>query len=252
MPNKVFRLRGGHVIFSKKPSPKKLEDFFSYWKETDPQWIVMQFNQYALKDCYESYSMEFHGSSFSQIKLGKKKNDELFIEVWKGSKNTTQGTLPYTEKVADTINANIHHCFLTIRDQLIDRANTPPKESILNPREQEGHEWIRVSVDLLKKALNEVSQARQAKGPEVSQGLIFSGIHPNTKRFTFRLRIFNLDFEITEDEVGCFRTLIYNKKSNEDFKGLEPSLTMVFSEHKQNIANQMIQLLPEIAKTIIF
>lgn len=240
------------MIFSKKPSQKKLEEFTHNWKNLSPSWIALQFNSHQYKNSLESYSIEWHSPDLHQLKWGIKGPSVLEIEGWRKSRLILEGELETNKDIQSLINDNLHLTFIKVRESLISCGSHPPKEETLNPKENEGREWLRVTLEVLKKALNEVSLSRDKGGPEVSQGFLFCGTHPNKNRFTFRLRIFNLDFELIEDEIHCLRILVYNKKNNETFDNLEPALTMVFRDHKQNVLNEFIQLLPELGKTLVF
>jgi len=245
------------MIFSKKPTPEKLERLALNWPTQNPTWLVVTMNQESFDTGDTSYSLEAHHRQgdkilVNQLKFSNEDKDELSLVGFENSKKLFAGKMENNKENQDFINSILFNQMKSAREHLVNCGKRAPLESNFNPKEAQGEEWLRVSLGLLTKALESVAQARKSGGDEVSHGLFFCGIHPNKNRFTYRLRLFNLDIEAFEDEAQSLRVLVYDKKKADSFDGLEPSLTMVFNDHKQRIINEFILLLSPLSKTLLF
>lgn len=247
-------------MFTKKPHQKALQHFVEEWTLSEASWLALQMNQSNFKDSFENYKLEAHITKkgkpeVSQISWGLNQS-HLNIETLLHSKRHISGKLDFKDNNELTAMFNveiegfIHAFFQRARDLLVQSGKKPATLDGINPQEDKGKEWLRVSLEVLKNALKEVSTNRSDNGPEVSQGLFFCGNHPSTNKFTFRLRIFNLDLELQEDETKSLRVTVYNKKNQESFDNLEPVLQMVFNREKQDVIEYLINILPPVALTI--
>lgn len=247
-------------MFSKNPNQVALKNFKDSWSASQSTWLALQMNQTHFRESFESYMLEAHyqyqgKTKISQINWGEG-TSQLEIDTVLNSKKNISGSVSFKEhdfiqSIHHTLEELIHDFFKRARDLLVTSGTTPVQAGGLNPQEGQGIEWLRVTLEVLKKALEDVKAKRKAGGPEVSQGLFFCGVHPNSSKFTFRLRIFNLDIEAQEDENNALRVVVFDKKNQDSFKGLEPVLKMVFNREKQLAIDYLIQTLPNLSPTIV-
>lgn len=243
---------------SKSPNPTTLEKFRQNWPVTEPSWLALDMNQNIPGDAYEAYTLEVHqGNVINRLSWRDNSSDKnLFhCEATLSNKSIFSGSLSkenelYKENLYPTIEGATHFFFKQVRELLVSCGKRQASGSF-NPQEAQGKEWLRVSLEVLKKALANVAQERSKDGPEVLQGLLFCGYHPTNNKFTFRLRIFNLDIEVIEDETQSLRVMVFDKKNKDSFSGLEPALKMVFIQEKAPVLDQFITLLPNLSSPIM-
>lgn len=243
-------------IFAKKATASNASQFLRDWSEMNevPYWMAFQFNYQNFEKTYENSSVENHISVkgkpvVNQWKWGKNE-ESVMCEGWIKSKKKISGPISFEDFKEIPNSEFIHQQFRTISQALIDCGKREPQQKFTPQDESQGKEWLRVTLELLKEALKTVREGRENGGPEVLQGLLFCGTHPTRDKFIFRLRLFNLDIDLEEDKEGAFRCLVLNKKGEESFEGLEPSLTMVFNREKKEVINYFIKLLPYIAECL--
>lgn len=226
--------------------------------ETTPHinWYALQFNTQNFEDTNENTFLEGHiqqgnKTKVHQFKWGLKDSKDVSLESWLSSKKKLKGSLVFEDLKEADLPLFLHSQFEGIRNQLVECGKREATITFTPQDESQGKEWLRVSLELLKEALATVRKEREGGGPEVLSGLLFCGTHPNNGKFIFRLRLFNLDIDIEEDKENNLRCLVLNKKQNDTFQGLEPSLTMVFQKEKNEILNYLIKLLPYIAEGLL-
>lgn len=239
------------MFFTRPITKESLRNQLSPWVSLEPQWISLQFNNKTFKDCYEAYTIEAHTLGLVyQINWGFNQ-ESIYLESWRASKKGIKGWLKDSSTFPAIMAPFIHQNFGAIRELLVQCGKRKSSQEYRPSQESQGKEWLRVTLELLKEALKTVSTARNEGEADVLSGLLFCGEHPTSKKFVFRLRIFNLDIEILEDEVQSLRCTCLDKKKGESFDGLNPAMTMVFSQEKEEILNYMIKILPYISECLL-
>jgi hypothetical protein len=121
-------------------------------------------------------------------------------------------------------------------------------QSQFSPRQLENEEkaleWVRVSFEMLTKAILE-----SLTNPEfLFQTTFFSGINPKTGKHELRLITFNLDMTFYLLDDLNLRVMIYNKKPGDKDSELKPALMGDYSFRKREIFDQFINLLSVVSK----
>ncbi len=117
-----------------------------------------------------------------------------------------------------------------------------------NPKQLENEdkavEWIRVSFEVLTKAVLE-----SLTNPEfLFQSTFFCGVNPKTNKHEMRLMAFNLDMTFYLLDDNNLRVLIYNKKPGVEHLELKPVLMGDYSFRKREIFDHLINLLSVLSK----
>lgn len=241
------------IFFKKAPTPHLIKNFLADWEnQTErPHWLAFQFNYQSFQNTFENNSFENHyKKDLHQIKWGWDA-DCFHTEAWYHSKKRIEGNCSSDLILKSDFTTFIHFQFKEVVHQLISCGERELSQKFTPQDEAQGKEWLRVTLELLKEALKNVREDRENGGDSVLQGMLFCGNHPTRNKFIFRLRLFNLDISLEEDESGSLRCLVLNKKQEESFEGIEPSLTMVFHREKKEILNFLIKLMPYIAEGLL-
>lgn len=245
------------LFFKKRPNINAINQFYGAIKETHPSWMAMNLNTNPVnsdKDLFEHYALEVVSkktNATSGLKFGVG-NNHNYLETYIEGKVNQSGLIDaqLREDSTQCFEKTLHLFLNEVREKLVAIAKTPSRQDF-KTSEDKGVEWLRVSFDLLTKALETTAKGRLSDGGEVVQGLLFCGQHPATKKNTFRLRIFNLDIEAIEDEVESLRVTVKNKKDKEHFDGVEDSLRAVFCDEKHIVIDYFIKLLNPIGLAIL-
>ncbi len=247
------------MIFTKKPSPQTLEKFRKAYNPSQSYWQALEMNQNFSDEEYESYRLEYHEGGKPVVTSLSWSYDPRAIHT-KASlagRRFFSGPIKRDQKEEDllydfqlTQEGALHQFFSEVREKLVS-CGQEASQGVPNLQEAQGYEWLRVSLELLKKALEDVRMARSQGGPEVCQGLLFCGNHPVRKQFVFRLRLFNLDIEAMEDDKKALRVQVFDKKNQDTFSGVQPSLQTVFHAQKAPIIDSFIQILPSLSTALL-
>lgn len=245
------------MFFAKKPNKKTLNNFREGFSPEKSSWQAFEMNQNFTDDIFESYRMEYHhNKSVSSLNWAKRDQADMAyqLESVLSGKKIFKGELPFDDPLIEELQISLEGClhrfFKEIREKLVE-CGRRTSQGQPNLQEGQGYEWLRVSLEILKKALDQVAKARQENSNEVCSGLLFCGTHPTRNQFIFRLRLFNLDLEAVEDEKGSLRVQVLDKKNQDTFAGVEPSMKNVFHTQKAQVIDLLIQCLPKVALAIM-
>jgi glutamyl/glutaminyl-tRNA synthetase len=249
------------MIF-RKNSPTALEKYFSKIDFEQANWLTFAVNQPELiKNRTNSHfvaQFEVHcPNSTHTLAIDIQDNNRVLVEAWSGSKNLFKGQID--NQIFLSLFSDYFDNFMkTIRAQLIEMAKKESEQAINPTNEPQGIEWIKTSLTVLQSALGQAFPLDQEKSTrdthkeEVDDNvfaiLLFSGKQPNSRISTFRLRIFNLDFDLIEDKTNTLRLRVLNKGRSETFHGVEPTFSGFFTRSKNELSDQFIQLLIPLAK----
>lgn len=245
------------MFFIKGPNERNLESFRKGFSPLKAHWFALEMNQNMGPESFESYRLEYQEEQKPIITQISWERHEEGIET----SATLKGRKIFSGRIDKENNelyqsftlgseGLLHQFFEQVRERLVE-CGQRQSEAVPNLQEPQGHEWLRVSLEILRKALTDVAGQKQKGGPEVCQGLLFCGRHPTRGQFIFRLRVFNLDIEAVEDEKNSLRVQVLDKKNAESFKGIEPNFQNVFNRQKAPVLDQFIQLLPPLALAIL-
>lgn len=109
--------------------------------------------------------------------------------------------------------------------------------------EQRALEWLRVSLEVLKKAIEDAHQRALRGEATLLQAQIFSGLRP--PQFSLdhcRMILYSLDLSWSIDERGVLHVLAFNVRPNEQDKQLSPDLRAEFGHFRKEAYDQLIDL----------
>ena len=232
----------------------KLKAFYVEQNQIDKlssyTWMALAINQRSIAGSLITKELVLtpldtkkNGVSFqlAEIKSG------LVHHGFNSSKKIVSGEIKNSTQAKDT-----RILFNNLLDKLIEREikffTEEMNKGQFSPRqienEEKALEWVRVSFEILTKAVLE-----SLVNPEyLFQTTFFAGINPKSQRREIRLITFNLDMTFLLLEDNNLRVLIYNIKPGETVDNLQPALTGDYSFRKREIFDQFINLLSAISK----
>ncbi len=110
--------------------------------------------------------------------------------------------------------------------------------------EENALEWMKVSFDLLEKAVIQ----SLTNSEYMFQSTFFCGVNPETRLHEIRVIIFNLDITFWLLNDHNLRVKVFNKKNLETFDDLKPSLIGDYSFRKREMMDRFTKLLAVLSK----
>ena len=233
----------------KKNSYKALESF--YLKENSHEnlknysWLALAVNQRTIGGSMLTkelvLSQENPKSPNCALQLAELEKG-IIHNVFFGSKKIYNGEMLNDDEIKNT-----RVLFNNLLDAFIEKEikffSESMNKSEFSPRQLEAEEkaleWMRVSFEVLTKAVME-----SLTNPEfLFQTTFFAGINPKSGRREMRLMTFNLDMTFLLLDDNNLRILIYNKKPTDKPEDLKPALMGDYSFRKREMFDQFIGLL---------
>ena len=243
-------------LFKKNPF-QKLESFYiaHNHKETLSKypWMALAINQRTISGSVltkemilnSQYPKESLPLSFqiAELEIG------IAHYVFSGKEKIYCGKMTNDLEVLNTrvLFNNIFDSFIELE---LKKFMTTMNESHFNRNQLEAEEkaleWVRVSFEILIKAILE-----SLTNPEyLFQTSLFVGINPKTMMHEMRLIMFNLDMTFLLLEDKNLRVIIYNILPGEKLGDRPPALSGDYSFRKREIFDQFINLLSVVSKGI--
>ena len=239
--------------FLRKNSFAKLESFYLEQNHAETlalyPWLALAINQRSISGSLLTKELVFTPKDLKtpliSLQLAEVEKG-LIHHAFYGQKKIYSGQIQQDLEIKNT-----RVLFNNILDSAIEREikffSEKMNQSEFSPRQLEAEEkaleWMRVSFDVLTKAVLE-----SLTNPEfLFQTTFFAGINPKSNMREMRLITFNLDMTFLLLEDHNLRVLIYNKKPGET-SDLKPALTGDYSFRKREIFDQFISLLSVISK----
>ncbi len=237
----------------KKNSFAQLESF--YLEEghahalEQTRWMALAINQRSLAGSVLTKELVLtpkEGASGISLQLAEVKSG-LVHHVYHGKKSI------YSSEMRDEAEIkNTRVLFNNLLDALIQKEikhfaeamNKSEFNSLQKEAEEKALEWIRVSFEILTKAIIE-----SLTNPDyLFQTKLFMGVNPTTSKHEIRLITFNLDMTLILLDDHNLRVLIYNVKPSEEIKNLKPALSGDYSLRKREMFDHFIKLLSTLSK----
>ncbi len=242
-------------VFKKKSWPR-LKSFYleqgQNHKLDSYSWMALAINQRSIADSLLTKELVLTPQDSSKrgvsFQLAETKSG-LIHYVFDRSKKIFSGEIK-----AQAERSESSLLFNKLLDSLIEREikffSEQMNKSQFSPRQVENEEkaleWVRVSFDVLTKAVLE-----SLTNPDyLFQTTFFAGVNPNSKRHEIRLITFNMDMTFLLLEDNNLRVLIYNIKPGENLSDLKPALMGDYSFRKREIFDLFINLLSAISQGI--
>lgn len=229
--------------FFKKPGLQQLDAFYRTLDLADYSWMAFAVNQRTLKGSLLTKELALSGDSKDAFSWQTAEVKTGHVHCVRSGKKKI-----FDEQVNDPSQLEKNQeQFNRLLDQLIEfHLNTFKTEFEKSPpslrqmeAEEKALEWIRVSFDVLKKAIIE-----SLTNPDLLfQTSFFAGLNPKTKKQEIRLITYNLDMTFILLPDHNLRVLIYNKKPHLSAEELKPALMGDYSFRKREILDQLTSLL---------
>lgn len=233
----------------KKNSFSKLESFYlkenSHENLTRYTWLALAINQKSLGGSLLTKELVLTPKDSTSPKCAlqfAELPEGILHHAFLGNKKIYSNEMKNEVEIKST-----RALFNNLLDSFIEREikhfSKSMNESEFSPRQLEAEEkaleWMRVSFEVLTKAVIE-----SLTNPDfLFQTTFFAGINPTSKMHEMRLMTFNLDMTFLLLEDNNLRVLIYNKKPNDPNSELKPALMGDYSFRKREIFDQFITLL---------
>lgn len=244
--------------FFKKNTLKTLENF--YQNETQDlnnqhnRWMALAVNEKSYANSFLTKEVILY--PIDHLSLNKKSTLKLIEiengiihQVFKDQKNI------YSNEINDVLEIKkIKELFRFFIDSQIESEISFFTQTLNSGQtslrqleaEEQALEWIKLSFDLLNKAI-----IASLTDPEyLFQARLFIGINPQTNLHEIRLICFNLDITYILLSDTHLRVLIYNKKNYDEKAKLSPALSGDYAFRKKEIFDQLIGLLATVSKGI--
>lgn len=241
----------------KKNSFKKLESFYIAYNHNETlskyPWMALAINQRTISGSVLTKEMVLNSPNSKDVPPVSFQIAELEYgivqHIFQGKKTIYSGDI--TDEI-EILNSKV--LFNNTVDAFIEKElktfTTTMDGSEFSPRQMEAEnkalEWVRVSFEMLTKAVLE-----SLTNPEfLFQTTFFAGINPKTSMHEMRLITFNLDMTFLLLEDKNLRIMIYNLKPGETLKNQKPALMGDYSFRKREIFDQFINLISALSKGI--
>lgn len=239
----------------KKNSFPKLESFYLAHSHRETQikypWAALAINQRTLSESILTKELVLTSVepktdpniSFQMAELSSGMAHHVFL----GSQSIYSGEMKNEREILNTRMLFNNMLDAVIKNE-ISIFTTTMSESDFSPRQLEAEEkaleWLRVSFEILTKAILE----SLTNTDYLFQTTFFAGINPQSKMHEIRLITFNLDMTFLLLEDKNLRVIIYNQKPGEKLENLKPALSGDYSFRKREIFDQFINLLSVVSK----
>ena len=239
-----------------KVKESHLRKFINHWDIDQSQWIGISVNNTQYRNGLSNIQMEsvFHQDQ-NMLQWGNQSDKSHHITLIRNKKIIKDGKVNSKEhETFQKVMAGVLHLeMLRFRENIIawSRSLQTIAGQQMISGEEKALEWIKVSLVVLKKALEESLEDNKS----TIQMMIFSGQRPEVdKRFRFKLRIYNLDIEILEGEQGAVLTVL-DKKNEDEFQTQHQVLKSPIRGLINPIIDEILQVLPlievKIKKSVI-
>lgn len=224
-------------------STKSVERFYQHADLNAANWISLAINKNSIQDSLLTKELDILTNANSLSLKIAQTNHSLYHKMW--INQNCLGTEVLSSKSEYVLKFNL------LIDQLITQklAGFQSKLSDIDSKiqftpeeisiENKALEWIRVSFELLKKAIIQ----SLTNSDLLFQTLIFIGTNPKSLSNEIRIITFNLDitFELLANKK--LRVRIYNDKNEEFASNKKASLQGDFEFKKREIFDELIKLI---------
>lgn len=223
-------------------SPKALVQFYQHAGHVPALWVSLAINKKSIANSFLTKELDLlTGSDSFSLKMAETK-EGIRQHLWRNQQSLCQS------------NAELMSPFLLEFNQLVDKLieteilyfqsflNQAGQEKILSPseiaQEEKALEWIRVSFQVLGKAIIE-----SLTNPDfLFQTLIFFGVNQKTATHEIRVITFNLDIKFELLDSGALRVRIYNDKGAESQGPKKAALEGDFNFRKREMLDELTRL----------
>ncbi|MDD0852825.1 hypothetical protein HBN50_06950 [Halobacteriovorax sp. GB3] len=206
------------------------------------QWLSLSINEGIKFQDEKKKTFQLIGKKSFTIEL-KKINSELKLTL-----DNQNLTIAHDNEVTFNFDQFLNESISSFIDRKKECLNEGNKDVLDFEGETKAHEWIRVSFEVLKRALEEAKK----KEDLLVEYRLFMGRRPNSNENLIRLLAYNLDITYHFRSNGDLQVIIYNDKNASRGSAKEPSLSVIFKAMKNQAYDELINLLSICAKSSNF
>ena len=218
---------------------KKLQSSLSLALANSPKWFGVTANKTSFANSIENRQWNLTDQTGRSFSFGFAPVDQK-MEIQFGENQKVKWQKQAPREVA----SELHNFFF---DQLIQyelenlkaHALLQVPDTITTKDEDRAHEWLRVSFEVLKKALQNHPDA-------LFQGQLFAGEPPNAEIPELRLIVYSIDLHLKLQPNGILEVVMFHFKPGEE--KTRPDLKGHFKDRKKEVTDLVIGLLNEVQK----
>ncbi|MBC7539345.1 MAG: hypothetical protein H7281_11030 [Bacteriovorax sp.] len=221
---------------------KPLTQFYQQSAINSTQWVSLAINKNSIAGSFLTKELDLlTESDFFSLKMAET-NEGILHQIWRNQQSICKSNiernspllLEFNLLINKLIEAEIHYFQNQLNQSQVDKIFSPNEVS----QEEKALEWLRVSFQVLEKAVIE-----SLTNPEyLFQTLLFFGINPKTKTHEIRIITFNLDIKFELHNNGSLRVKIYNDKSGELGSNKKTDLEGDFNFRKREMLDELTKL----------
>ena len=229
-----------------------LRDFYQHTDQNKALWVSVAINKNNMANSILTKELDIiTKADLHSLKMAET-NDGVLHQLWKNQGAEFHSIIKFESAEILPIN----FLFNQLIDKLLEEELTYFKEQLNTstktflpseiPVEDKALEWMRVSFQVLEKAIIE-----SFTNPDfLFQTLLFLGVNPKTLNHEIRLIIFNLDMTFVLQANNLLRIKIYNDKNNQLGTNPKADLEGDFNFRKREMLDELIKLLSVISPGI--
>lgn len=232
------------MLFNKKLDQEKL---FELLKEINPKestWLAIAKNQTIKEADKEEISININGKDEYVISLLQENNHDLKVAYNKNKFKNCNGEFQDTNLIAaNAASALVHELIdYQLKKFIIHLRNSETTQAIDPNGEIKGHEWLRVSFEVLKKAIEHALQSKDL----IFDPTIFIGNRPGTNEEIIRIMCYNLDINYQFLSDGSLHVRVFDDKNRNRGDNNKPSFHAIFTGMKNQVMDELIKLMSTI------
>lgn len=233
------------MLFNRKLTQEKYLELLANTDLKKTNWLAIAKNQ-TKKDAFiHEVSINLEGEEQLSLTYLKKENEceiNCSVNKFKNKFGLFSDEANFAQKNTDLF---IHELLDLYIKRYINLLKTSDEKLATDPAgEQKGHEWLRVSFEVLKRAIDHA----KSEDDLLFDPVLFMGQRPGTNEEVLRLLCYNLDINYQFLSDGTIHVRVYDDKNKEREENKKPSFHAVFIGMKNQVFDEMIKLLSTVGR----
>lgn len=229
------------MLFNRKLNQEK---YFELLKEINPKessWLAITKNQTIKESAIDEINLNTNGKDDYAISFLRSEGGEVKVAYNKNKFKNSTGEFCDTDQIAAKATSALMHEYLDFHlNTFILRLKNSERTQALDPSgEIKGHEWLRVSFEVLKKAIDHALASEEL----VFDPTIFIGNRPGTNEELIRIMCYNLDINYQFLSDGSLHVRVFDDKNKNRGDNNKPSFHAVFIGMKNQVMDELIKLM---------
>jgi hypothetical protein len=221
---------------------KPLTQFYQQSALSSPQWVSLAINKNSIAESFLTKELDLlTESDVFSLKMAETK-EGILHQLWRNQVSVCKTNIERNTSLLLEFNLLINKLIESEILYFQNQLNQPQVDKIYSPaeisQEEKALEWLRVSFQVLEKAVIE-----SLTNPELLfQSLLFFGINPKTRTHEIRIITFNLDIKFELQNNCSLRVKIYNDKNGEFGSNKKTDLEGDFNFRKREMLDELTRL----------